>query len=232
VQAKATDHVERFLTLGGQTLSYPIDVSHFEQWDRFWEPVVVTLWDSATDTTFWETIQSTADPEKKSAARPMERRKTVQFRIPVKNKLDREGIERIKVRTRVRFERFEREKEDAEYLIEILNNTFGINIVYDPQSGVLMLPQGKFVEDPGAHRRMHLFGRAALQVQRIAELADATPERVLKQGLHVYKQVWEGFEGGGKLVIEDKDGNIVKKWNSMEEFDVDLQRGEETREMD
>ena len=38
-------------------LSYPVDSSHLQSWERFWEPVILAVWDPADDVTYWEMIQ-------------------------------------------------------------------------------------------------------------------------------------------------------------------------------
>jgi hypothetical protein len=54
VQAKGTDHLDRYLHRDGKHISFPIDIEH---WKKFWEPVVLTIWDSKSGATYWEIIQ-------------------------------------------------------------------------------------------------------------------------------------------------------------------------------
>jgi hypothetical protein len=57
IQAKGTDHIEKCIRKNKEYLTYPVDIEHLEHWENFWEPVVLTVWDSKSDTTYWEIIQ-------------------------------------------------------------------------------------------------------------------------------------------------------------------------------
>src|SRR4051812_24653587 len=56
VQAKATDHIERYRSKDGKSLSYPLDRDHLDSWVKFWEPVILTLWDAQSGVTYWAAI--------------------------------------------------------------------------------------------------------------------------------------------------------------------------------
>src|SRR5438876_3973748 len=78
VQAKGTDNIDKYLREGGKYICFPIDVDHIEHWNKFWEPVILTIWDSKADITYWEIIQ---DYLQKKNVTPSSR-KTVTVNVP------------------------------------------------------------------------------------------------------------------------------------------------------
>src|SRR5712664_1653555 len=52
-QCKGTDSVENYISRGKRKLLFPVKMRHIEHWDRFWEPVILSVWDSKTDRTYW-----------------------------------------------------------------------------------------------------------------------------------------------------------------------------------
>src|SRR6476620_5655317 len=87
VQAKATDHLERYSNKAGTLLMYPISSDHIKHWEHFWEPVILALWDSKTGTTYWEFIQTFCETIPKNANSSMSV-KTLRVQIPTDNTLD------------------------------------------------------------------------------------------------------------------------------------------------
>jgi hypothetical protein len=57
VQAKATDNLERHLAKG-ERLTFPVERRHVDHWQQFWEPVILSLWDSKDDRTYWTCVQT------------------------------------------------------------------------------------------------------------------------------------------------------------------------------
>src|SRR5262249_5135795 len=146
VQAKATDNISKYLNKAGTLLTYPISTNHLKHWKRFWQPVILTVWDSRSNTTYWECIQTHCEAlAKKQGLRG--NAKTIMVPIPTNNMLDKEGLARIEARTQTRFRRFVRERAGAEQLLEILNEEFGLKIEYEPQFGFVSIPEGRFVPD-------------------------------------------------------------------------------------
>jgi hypothetical protein len=101
VQAKATDHIDRYIDKTEQYLSFPVDVEHLEHWKRFWEPVILTVWDADSDITYWEIIQDYLEDTDRDSSR-----KKIHVKIPMTNVLDNEGLMAIVERTKSRFHRF------------------------------------------------------------------------------------------------------------------------------
>jgi hypothetical protein len=129
VQAKATDHIEDYIQKDGQYLTYPIRIDHLEHWGQFWEPVILTIWDAQTNTTYWQIIQDFLQKEERKKLK----RKSLNVRIPLKNVLDAHGLSRIFQRTRTRFERFNILAEGMRELVRTLEEHFDVQVKYDSE---------------------------------------------------------------------------------------------------
>jgi hypothetical protein len=229
VQAKATDNIAKYMNKTRTTLLYPIACDHLRHWERFWEPVILTLWDSKSGVTYWECIQTVCES---LTGKPKSERfsKTLRVHIPADNTLDNEGLARIEARTRTRFEHFARERVGARELMRVLEEEFGLKLEYDPQYGVLFFPQGKFVKDPKGLMRAYLFGRAAEEYSRLAKRSGLTYEQIFHGSLTALEQVVDGFSGGGKLTVKDSQGKVVESWDTLEQLMRDIDRKAELDE--
>jgi hypothetical protein len=98
VQAKATDNIAKYRNMAGTFYLYPAKSTHLKHWERFWQPVIITLWDSKTDTTYWESVQTFCEtlPKKKISRKGP---KSTKIRIPTDNILNEEGLLRVEART-------------------------------------------------------------------------------------------------------------------------------------
>src|SRR5712664_1933706 len=138
-QCKGTDSVENYISRGKRNLLFPVKMRHIEHWDRFWEPVILSVWDSKTDRTYWECIQSYLSSHYgKVALAKANETKADTLRIPVENVLDGDGLTRIKSITRIRFERFEVERTGAQVLVKLLEEQLNLKIEYNPRAGILI----------------------------------------------------------------------------------------------
>ena len=135
VQAKSTDKIEKYIQKGGTCLSYPIDIEHIEHWNNFWEPVVLTVWDSKSDTTYWTIIQDFLKDKNLNT----QRKKTMNVKIPINNILNEESLNSILLRTRERYKRFEHARSGISILIEYLEERFNVDIIYDENANVLLI---------------------------------------------------------------------------------------------
>jgi hypothetical protein len=52
IQAKATDHIEKYIQKDGEHIRFPIKMDHIQHWENFWEPVVLTIWDAKSNKTY------------------------------------------------------------------------------------------------------------------------------------------------------------------------------------
>jgi hypothetical protein len=213
VQSKATDSIHRFLIGDGAFLSFSIKSDHAKHWTSFWEPVVLAIYDTKSKLTYWEIIQTSLEsPHELTAGNP---RASLRVHVPVDNVLDDEGVQRLRYRTKQRFERFEAQKVGAQILLEELKSQWGVEISYDPENGVLLLPEGEFRADPAGTVRFIAFGRLAAQFQRIRDQHGVEAQHALDQGLSIMEQVIRGFESGAKLQLRDSTGGVEQEWKSL-----------------
>ncbi len=225
VQSKATDQIERFMSKDGTRLAFSIKSEHAKHWVRFWEPVILALYDAKSKQTYWEVIQNFLTSPLRIGTAFRTRKITVE--IPADNRLDGQGLARLRNLTRRRFERFELQREGAEVLIETLRELWGVQIIYEPEEGILLLPKGQFVADPSGGRNFTAFGRYAARLEDLEKRFGVKPQSAFEGSLDVMQQVIEGFESGGRLQVRDQDGSVVEEWRTLEELFRYLKRKEE-----
>jgi hypothetical protein len=223
VQAKAADNISKYLNKAGTLLMYPISTEHLKHWDQFWQPVLLTVWDSRSNTAYWECIQTYCEGNKRGL---QGNSKSIRVSIRTDNKLDKEGLARIESRTRSRFTRFVHERAGAKALLEILNEEFGLKIEYDPQYGFVSIPEGRFVPDPEGRSKFFFFGQLAAQIRRMQKQLGMTSDEILHGSLHALKKVFDLFAESGKLVTRDAHGNIVE-WKSLNDLVHEMNRRSE-----
>ncbi len=225
VQAKGTDHIEKYLKKSQKEIIFPIDTAHLKHWKEFWEPVVLTIWDSSTDTTYWESIQSFIESPK-GRVELRKNKKYVAIRIPVDNVLNQEGIKRILSRTKLRFERLENERTGAQVLIELLEDKLDVKIEYAPQFGAL------FIKKPDGKLEVLAFGKCALTIERMSSMLGIPPEQVGAKTLQLMSKVAKVFSRGEHLGLADSKGNVVKSWPTFSEFLRQVRRDMEIQDID
>ncbi|MEZ7127773.1 DUF4365 domain-containing protein [Nonomuraea sp. AD125B] len=218
VQVKGTGSLSRYRTKDGKCIKYPFEGWRLRYWADFWEPVVVAVWDSLTREIYWEIAQDAEDPE--GATRRSH------LLIPLDNKLDAQGLARIKNRTLKRHRRFENEKAGASVLVERLEELLGVSISYDPQGGILI------VGDPDGGATMTVFGKYAEWLERRASELGITPDDLVNDALSVGLPVIESLLDGKELVITDSQGRVEQRWNSVDEFFRYIDRREEVQGFD
>ena len=218
VQAKATEHLERYRR-GEREVRFPLRSSHLEQWRAYWEPVFLVVWDAIHDEFYWECVQTPEHPLRPGRAGG------ASLSLPSDNRLDDEGLRRIRRRTIERHERFAREQVGAQILIDLLSEALDVEISYDSQAGILFINPLR-----GANARILAFGRFARDLQSLEESTGLDRESVLKSAIDVYRQVSEAYQGGGALVSKDPDGKITNRWDSMDELWRFIERQQELGE--
>lgn len=227
VQSKGTDNLERYLSKDQKNIFFPIKSTHIEHWSRFWEPVVLAIYDARTETTYWEVIQTYLEEVKDSKhSKP---RKSISIHVPTDNLLDVEGLQRIRNRTKNRFQRFEAQKEGAEILIDELSEKWGVDIEYDPEFGILMLPKGEFHQGPTGGHTVIAFGKFASQLERIQEKHGIDPESAFGNSIELTLQIVKAFKNGARLQIQDKEGVVIEQWKNIEDL---LRRVDRQMEID
>jgi hypothetical protein len=195
---------------GGAYVSVPVTPEHVELWNEFWPPVVLTLWDEASDVTYWECIHSAV------AIAPQRRQRPGATRIwiPITNILDGRGIQRLLARTENRFLRHERERQGAEHLIAVLRDNLGLEIVYDPQFGVLEVPEGLFIPTPGAGPRIYPFGRFAKELAALARALGVSTEEAFNIAVGSQLGMLQRILRGEPVIIRSPTGEILTEWHT------------------
>lgn len=223
VQAKATNRSLAYLATDKRNFLYPISSNHVKHWERFWEPVIITLWDGQNRSTYWECIQSFCEAPWPLGP-PNLSRKTLRVRIPTDHVLDPEGLRTIEARTKSRFERFTRERDGAKILVEILKDKLGLEVEYDPHGGILLIPKGTFVKDSVGGTSASFFGRTAARLEDIRRRLGCTFEEAFQSCLDVATLIATGYKATGKLGLYDHDGNAIVSWESLEALAVSARK--------
>ena len=222
VQAKSTDHIERYLDEDQKHITFPIDADHLEYWNQFWEPVILTVWDAKSDITYWEPIQKYLEKHGNSK----QKQKSTYIDIPTDNILDEKGIKRIAGYTKLRYARFEREREGAETLIKLFEDELKAGIKYDAQRGTLV------INKPDGELKVVYFGSANQLFNQLLDIKDWVEDlgedfnefvrEVFDEAIqNLYEIVREHLETG-RINIRDKNRNIVKTYETPEDWSRDV----------
>ena len=188
----------------------------------FWEPVILTVWDAKSNKTYWEPIQKHLEKHSKSKRK----KKSASIDIPTDNILDEKGIKRIEGYTKLRYAWFEREQEGAEILIKLLEDELKTEIEYDAQGGTIIF------DKPDGERKIIIFGSTndLFDIKDWIENLGGDFNEFVKEAIHEsYIQVREYVETG-RMYIRDKNGNIVKTYETLEEWESDLREEYEAAE--
>lgn len=211
VQAKATDHIESYRSKDGKTLTYPIDRDHLDTWVKFWEPVILTLWDAQSDVTYWIPIQDVL--ERQAATTTPKKKASVH--IPTDNVLDTAALKEIIGLTISRFKRLEREGEGAKTLLKLVEKAWDASVVsYDPQYGSLHI-RYNHPADPDHADEYFLFGLGHEMWTAVgAKLVDARFVEAIY--LMMFKYNWD--QEREKFVIRDAHGTIIRSFETHAEY--------------
>lgn len=173
VQAKATDNLDKYVDSSGREIRFPVETGHLSHWIRFSEPVLLTIWDSRSDRTYWVCIQDILEPHFGSKV-SISKNKTMRVSVPTANLLDADGIKRIEGITKLRFGRIEREKHGSFLLVERLRQELGRKVEYDGSRGSL------FVETSDGGLEIHLTGDMAKSILTMSQESDCSPQDFVK----------------------------------------------------
>lgn len=213
VQAKSTINIDKYMHRDGKHMSFPIDVDHLAHWKRFWEPVILTLWDAGSDVTYWEIVQDFLERERINEFL----RKKISVKIPINNVLNDESMHYIYERTRERFERFELAREGIQCLVDRFQEQLGVKISY--QIGEESLS----IKYPSGNLEIALFGNTKQRLRYLASEYGVLEEEfviglIRSKGLERGLLTKEVTENGG--VILHFMGNIVESFETLDEFNA------------
>jgi hypothetical protein len=222
VQAKATDHIDRYFHRDEKHLSFPIASDHLEHWNRFWEPVILTVWDSKTAITYWQVIQNYIEDEHISLLN----RNNINVKIPLSNILDENGIREIFYCTKQRFERFERINEAMLILRGFLEKQLDVRTLYQPGGYYLFIQNGHSDVEP------FFLGEMGKEVELFLQEKKISKEQFLKEelfghfffGYYWRKMLTDGSvyeehtKSGGVNLLYRKEGTIFCEFKTVEDW--------------
>ena len=209
VQSKATDTIENYIDVKSGCIMYPVVRDRLSYWTNCLAPVVLMVFDTSTENMYWSYI------EKKQA---IPDRKKIKIKTDMRNDFSKLGIKRLRDLIFRRFEELKSQEDGAEVVIDVLAKSLGLNITYEPQGGVLIIPRGTFKPDPEGEQMAVLFGPLGAQLEKASREIGMLPERYLLESLETYHRILESYRNGGALVFRDKDGKLIREFKTMSEF--------------
>ena len=210
VQSKATDNLPRYFDADSNSFQYPLNTEHLLHWEQFHEPIILTLWDSQSDDTYWTCIQNMS--AQFWGVPNLKKRKTVRIPIFCENLLDREGLNRIRNIAQARYRRLECEAEGAKVLIELLQSKRGGEVEYCPQGVVI-------VNESENQTEVTIFGSMAEALEKIAIVDGISPQQALYVALEkLYKNAKEHEKTGNYLIVNRNTGEMEYRRMSDEQL--------------
>ncbi len=211
VQAKATESIGRYIRKDNTHLRFPIKTDHLEYWSRFWEPVILTVWDEKSNTTYWTIIQDC--PQAQNLVKSL--KKNIYIDIPLTNILDEEALNNILAETRHRFRRFEIVSQGAEILRDLLKKNLGVEVEYTPGDDIIMIP------NEGVGGTIITFGETLEVMVEIAKWRGISTDKVLSTlvGEEYNRRYYEEHTEAGEVIIKSRsDGEVIQKFETIEEW--------------
>jgi len=192
IQAKATDHIDRYISKDKKHISFPIDIDHLKHWAKFWEPVIFTVWDTKSNTTYWEIIQDTPLINQIS-----ENKKETHIDIPMDNILDTHGLKEIFQRTKTRFRRFEVTCEGVTVLKNLVEKQLNVSLNYTAGEDYLEVVNND-TED--FYIEVYPLGELREMLKGLAQMQGMTWEQFSKNFAEEVKNAW--VDAGRKKLEE------------------------------
>lgn len=231
VQSKGCKDIADYLIQEGTMVSYPISTDHIENWKRFLEPVILTVWDSKTKIAYWQIVQDALQGYDQ-----LKKQSEFHIHIPVENRLNEEGIKRIAIRTLQRFGRFEHEEAIANVTMNYLEKRFNIKIDYDADEEVVTVEDDKEI--------VFLFSGETLdmivQGARNEGISDEILADPIEMNSYIMKTLEKSMDLHKKLCVEvpnmecfhikDLEGNILGTFKTLAELEKAQCKARELRE--
>jgi hypothetical protein len=207
VQAKATDQIATYTRQ--RAIALPIETGHLRHWVRFSEPVILTLWDSKRDVTYWVCVQDAVD--RMGLSDTAYKKKTLSISIPTANQLNPDGLLRISGVTRLRLERHLRENNGAQVLLDLLEEKTDRKVNnYNADVGFLSLSH------PEGGAECYFFGEMGDELQFYSEKLSMDPRQFISKSL---RSAWD----------EHKSKTRAQARKEGREFQIELDTQRERR---
>lgn len=207
VQSKATDHMAKWLSKDGALIRVRVDVEHVRHWQQLWQPVVLTVFDSKTETTYWQIVQSLMVDVNREPGQCVS--KTIALPVPTENRLDAVGLRRLRNLAKQWFERFDSQRVGAKVLVEMVKEQWGVAIAYDPEEGCLMLPKGAFVPDSAGGGVLCTFSQNSARWEALGRKCGAAPDVLIHESVAVLRAAHEAFTCGRSFSFPNPDGSMA-----------------------
>jgi Domain of unknown function (DUF4365) len=207
VQSKATDHIAKWLSKDGALIRVRVDVDHVRHWQQLWQPVVLTVFDSRTETTYWQIVQSLlVDVNRESGQRVP---KTIALPVPTANRLDAAGLRRLRNLAKQWFQCFDSQRVGAKVLVERVRQQWGVTLTYDPEGGCLMLPKGTFLPDSSGGGILCTFGHYSARLKALERKSGIASGVLIHESVKVLQAAHEAFASGNSFSFPNPDGSTV-----------------------
>jgi hypothetical protein len=230
IQAKSTDHMVQHLSKSDKKVFFDFYTNHLLHWRRFWEPVILALWDAQNNITYWDYVQFNLD-QNSISDEILQKQKTIRLKFPSNRILDSSSLPEIVNLTKRRHQRSHIEQNGAKHLEAVLEKELGLKVEYDGQMGFVIFPKGSFVQDPSGGFQLHAFGRMALTLEKMHKSTGLSAQELFEWGLTTLHKTVTSIEKGFRLVVKDKDGKEIKNWRTISELSYDLDWSAETEEL-
>lgn len=209
VQSKATDSIGHYHRRNSRNIHYPVKRSSLISWQRYLAPVIFTVYDVKGGTVYWEYIDK--KPLKRAGLFPV-------VQLDTRNTFDEGGLARLRQKILSRYHELEAQTDGASIIVKALKEHLSLDIVYEPEGGLLQVPRGSFHPSSKGGGHLVLFGPLGAELERMSARLGLAPESIVKNGLHSFEQVIDAFEKGGQLKVQGADGKILQEFKTLDEF--------------
>jgi hypothetical protein len=181
--------------------------SRLKYWATCLPPVIFVVFDAKNDQCYWTYIK------KKNLIR---NEKIVE--VDMNYDFGRLGTKRLYESVVGRFEELKSQEDGAKVVIDALKKMLKLDISYEPDGGLLMIPRGKFIPDPSGDSQAFFFGPLGALIERGSREFGISPQKLVIDGLENFFKLIDSFKRGGELVIRDKKGSLIREFSTYDEY--------------
>lgn len=215
VQSKATDSLSRYEGKNPDFLWYRLRSEHLIHWEKFQQPVILTLWDSRTNNTYWTCIQNALVQIRFTC--DLEKRKTVRIPIYRGDLLNGQGLNRIRKIAHSRYARMEYEKEGVAFLIDRLQSKLNEKIEYSTGSVI--------IEEANSPPEIIFFDNTFERIQKLATIRNVSAEEIVEFAIEEFLKDISDHKLTGKFPVRNQiTGKVTHKRMGNEQLKYYLQR--------
>lgn len=179
VQSKATSNLERYQKEGGE-FSFPFTVNHIRSWLSFRHPVLVTLFDAKAGVAYWLDVKDGVQ------GKDLETSDSLSLRIPQKNIIADSNLSELKQHIDNRYNTYKEVGKMADFLVRELKEKYELEVDFDAESGIFLLPNGTFTKDPKGGWVATFLGNAARLLEKLTGITGEDPETSFRIAIEDY----------------------------------------------